>query len=98
MVTQLRGLHRRTYEALFRIPVASNLVWEELRSMLVAIADAAEEGSDFVRIKRNGRTLFLRRPLANRMGDVGILMKVRHFLERSTGLTGKPPLERLHLV
>jgi hypothetical protein len=98
MITQLHGLHRKTYDALFRDPVARGMEWQEIRSMLVALADAVEEDSDFVRIKRNGRTLFLHRPQGSIVEDVETLMKVRSFLKRSTVPSGQIEPQRLHLV
>ena len=98
MVTQLHGLHLRTYDTLFQDPVTRNLEWQEVRSMLVALADTIEEDSDFVRIKRNGRTLFLHRPQGSGIEDVETLMKVRRFLEQSSAASGQPVPERLHLV
>lgn len=98
MITQLHGLHRKTYDALFRDPVARNLEWQEVRSMLVALADAVEEDSDFVRIKRNGKTLVLHRPQSGGFEDVETLMQVRCFLERSAAASGEQEPQRPHLV
>ena len=98
MTTQLHGLHRKTYDALFQDPVARNLEWQEVRSMLVALADAVEEDSDSLRIKRNGKTLVLHRPQSGVFGDLETLMQVRGFLKQSVAPLRQPEVQSLHLV
>jgi hypothetical protein len=98
MITQLHGLHRKTYDALFQDPVARNLEWQEVRSMLVALADAVEEDSDSLRIKRNGKTLVLHRPQSAGFEDLETLMQVRGFLKQSVAPLRQPEVQSLHLV
>jgi hypothetical protein len=83
MDTQLAGAHRTTYDAVFQHPVARNLKWADVRSMLVAVADSVEEHTDVLKVTRNGKSLIVHRPNRTGMGDVAELMKVRSFLEQS---------------
>jgi len=91
MNTQLNGSHRTTYEAIFQHPVARNLKWVDVRSMLMAIADSSEEHGDVLKLSRNGSGLTLHRPSRSGMDDVAELMKVRHFLEHSGAATATAP-------
>jgi hypothetical protein len=96
--TQLAESHRRTYDAVFQHPVARNLQWLEVRSMLVALADVVEEDSDVLKVTRNGKSLVLHRPYRKGMGDIEELMKVRHFLERSGDAVKEPTADGVHLL
>jgi hypothetical protein len=76
--------HRSTYDAVFQHPVARNLEWMDLRSMLGSLAEVAELGSGgALKFTRNGETLVLHPPGRKDFSDVQALMDVRHFLERS---------------
>jgi hypothetical protein len=98
MDTQLTGSHRTTFDAVFQHPVARNLKWVDVRSMLVAVADSVEEHSEVLKVTRNGKLLTLHRPNRSGMDDVEELMKVRHFLSQSGEASPKPVAEGLHLL
>jgi len=98
MKTELSGPHRTTYEAVFRHPVARNLQWLEVRSLLVALADDVEENDDVLKVTRNGKTLILHRPRRKGIDDVEELMKVRHFLETSGEVSRQPMVDEMHLL
>jgi hypothetical protein len=87
METQSFGIHQSTYDALFQHPIARNLQWRDVRSMLGAVADVTEERSGNVKFTRNGQTLVVHPPRHKDFSDVQELMKVRHFLDQS----GEPP-------
>jgi hypothetical protein len=98
METQLNGPHRNTYNAVFRHPVARNLEWRDVRSMLVAVADAVQEQNGVLKVTRHGRTLVLHRPFRKGMDDVHELMKVRRFLEQADAVLQQPIAEGVHLL
>ena len=54
--SNLSGAQQRTYEAIFRHPVAHNLELHEVRSLLTALADASEEHNGTLKVIRNGQT------------------------------------------
>ena len=83
--------HKSTYNAVFQHPVARNLHWRDVRSMLGAMADIVEEPNGNLRVTRNEQTLVLHPPRGKDVAEVDELMAIRHFLERS-GACGK--LER----
>src|SRR3954463_3616579 len=86
MESNTLGTHQETYDAVFRHPIARNLQWREVRSMLGTLAEVSENGGH-VKFTRNGVTLALRRPRGKDLSDAQEVMQVRHFLERS----GPPP-------
>jgi hypothetical protein len=91
METQLHGSHQSTYDALFQHPIARNLQWRDVWSMLKAMsdADAVEENNGNLKVTRNGQTQVLHRPRGKDLADEKELMQIRHFLERSGALV--PP-------
>jgi hypothetical protein len=91
MHTQTLGSHQVTYDAVFQHPVARNLQWREVRAMLGHVSDAVveEHGGD-VKFTRNGQTLTVHPPRRKDFSDVASVMKVRHFLERSSEAPPSP--------
>ena len=87
METRSFGIHQSTYDALFQHPIARNLQWHDVPSMLGALADVTEERSGNLKFTRNGQTLVVHPPRRKDFSDVQELMKVRHFLHQS----GEPP-------
>lgn len=79
--TQTLGIHRGTYDAVFRHPLARNLAWRDVRSMLDALPDVVlEEHDGTLKLSGLGRTLILHRPPRKTMDDVQELMNLRRFL------------------
>ena len=98
MDTQMLGSHRSTYEAVFRHPVARNLQWRDVRSMLAAFATVSEERNGNLKFSRNGQTLTVSPPRHKDFSDVQELMRVRQFLERSGTASQEAVAEGVHLL
>lgn len=98
MEMQLTGSHQSTYNAVFQHPVARNLAWVDVRSMLIALADVVQENDDVLKITRHGKTLAVRRPYRKGMGDIEELMKIRHFLEQSAVAPESQVLDGVHVL
>jgi hypothetical protein len=98
METTTLGNHQRTYDAVFQHPIARNLQWRDVRSMLTSLSEATEEHTDHVKFTRNGQSLTIHPPKRKDFSDVQELMQIRHFLERSG--TPVPPTvaEGVHLL
>jgi hypothetical protein len=92
MESELSGPHKKIYDRIFQHPMAHNLQWREVWSMLSAITDAVatEDDKGNLKVARNGQTLMLHRPRGKDLADKKELMQVRHFLERS-GVQVPPP-------
>src|SRR6266576_1371227 len=83
MGTQTSGIHQSTREAVFQHPVARNLQWRDVRSMLAALSDMTEEHGETCKFTRKGHTVTVHVPRRKDFSDVKELMQIRHFLERS---------------
>jgi hypothetical protein len=83
METQVLKAHQGTYDAVFQHPLARNLQWRDVRSMLGALAAVTEERGGNLKFTRNGRTLTVHPPKRKDFSDVQELMQIRHFLESS---------------
>lgn len=81
--TMPAGAHQSTYDAIFQHPLSRNLQWRDVRVMLMAMADTAEEHDGTLKVTRNGQTLVLHAPVRKGFSDVHELMNIRHFLETS---------------
>ena len=77
----MRNKHRNTLQAIFAVPVRSNIPWRDIEAMLEA--DGAEitegEGSR-VRISLNGVRAVFHRPHPRIETDKGTVRSVRRFL------------------
>ncbi|MDB5296710.1 MAG: hypothetical protein JWO31_2693 [Phycisphaerales bacterium] len=98
MKRETLGSHRSTYDAVFQHPVARNLDWRDLRSMLGSLSEVEEAGSGTVKFTRNGQSLTLHPPRHKDFSDVHALMDVRHFLERSGVEAPEEPAAGVHLL
>lgn len=98
METQSLGVHQGTYDSLFRHPIARNLQWRDVRSMLGALSDATEEHGEAVKFTRNGVTLVVHPPKRKDFSDVDELMRVRHFLSAEPRLGQAGVAEGAHLL
>jgi hypothetical protein len=83
MELQLTGSHRHAYDALFQHPVARNLQWRDVWSMLGVIGDAVEGQNGNLKVTLNGQTLVLHRPRGKDLADAKEVSQIRNFLERS---------------
>ena len=98
METKTLGNHQSTYDAVFQHPIARNLQWRDVRSMLTSLSDATEEHSDHLRFTRNGQSLTIHPPKRKDFSDVQELMQIRHFLERSGTPVPPTAAEGIHLL
>ena len=96
MQPELSSSHRSTYDAMFHHPVARNLHWREVRSMLEAVGKVVEEHNGNLKVTRNGQMLLLHRPRKNII-QVQEIMDIRRFLEQS-GEPAAPPAGGAHLL
>ena len=96
----LSGHHKKTYEAIFRHPVAHNLEWHDVRSLLEAVAEVTEGHNDAIQATRNGRTVIVHPPNHHKSAmTVDDLLAVRRFLEQSGETVGSAAVASgIHLL
>jgi hypothetical protein len=100
MNSQFSGSHLKVYHRVFEHPIANNLQWREVWSMLNAMTDAVavEDAGGNLKVTRNGQSLVLHRPRGKDLADKKELMLVRHFLERSGAPPAPPATPGTHLL
>ncbi len=98
MTMQLSSAHQITFNSIFQHPVARNLKWVDVRSMLISLADSVEKDAEILKLTKHGKTLTLHRPNRSGMDDVAELMKVRHFLDQSNAVEQKALAEEVHAL
>jgi hypothetical protein len=84
MDISMSKVHQTTYKALFQHPIAHNLQWHDVRSMLDALTEVTEELNGNLKFSRHGEVLILHPPKHKDLSDTKEVMKIRHFLERSS--------------
>ena len=78
--------HDRTLAVIFRHPIAGDLKWRDVDSLLKSLgAELEERAGSRVAIFLNGRTAVLHRPHPSPNLDKGAVRDIRRFLE-STGV------------
>lgn len=95
-IAQLSGQHLRTYRTIFQHPISHNLDWRQVRELLKAVADVVEEPNGNLRVARNGQTLVLQPSQTKDVSESGIVMDLRHFLQRSEAATPEASGEGAH--
>jgi hypothetical protein len=84
MEISMSKVHQSTYKAIFQHPIAHNLPWHDVRSMLEALAEVTEEHNGNLKFTRHGEVLIFHPPKHKDLSDTKEVMQIRHFLERST--------------
>jgi len=84
----LSGAHLRAYNAIFQHPIAHNLEWRAVRSLLTHIGQATEEPNGNLRVVRNGQVIVLHPPRTKDVSEADEIMALRHFLEKSEPAPG----------
>jgi len=92
------GSHRGTYDALFQHPIARNLRWRDVRSLLDSLAEVEEGSGGSLKFTRNGHTLVIHPPRRKDFADVHALMNVRRFLEESRPASPAVAADGVHLL
>jgi hypothetical protein len=98
MTGHLPAEHQLTYDQLFQHPIARNLEWRHLRTLLASLADTVEEHAENVKFTRNGQTLVVHPPRRKDFSDVQELMKIRHFLETSSFPAAGAAVDGAHML
>lgn len=83
MTTHLTGSHRNTLAAIFQHPVARNLHWRDVRSLLGALAEVVEEPNGNLKVTRGEHMLVVHPSYDKVVAGIDEVMEIRHFLQRS---------------
>lgn len=76
--------NRKTLNLVFKRPVPSDLRWNEIETLLIALkAEISEGNGSRVRIALNGIKAVFHRPHPTRETDKGAVISMRKFLENA---------------
>jgi hypothetical protein len=98
MTTTLSSAHQATLDAIRRHPAVHNLHWNEVRSLLEAIAEVRPHGNGSIKYTRNGQTLLLHPDSHKDIDTDEQLKEVRQFLERSNEVLTPPEGSGVNLL
>ncbi len=80
----LSSKHRKTLRAIYAEPVRSNVAWDAIEKLFVALGAEITEGSGSrVRVALDGVRAVFHRPHPQRETDKGALKSVRRFLREA---------------
>ena len=75
---------RKTYEAIFKEPVRSDILWQNIENLLLALgAEISEGNGSRVRIQLNGERAVFHRPHPEKVTDKGAVKSMRKFLNNA---------------
>jgi hypothetical protein len=78
------GRHRKTYEAIFKDPVLSGILWSDIEGLLIALGAELSEGrGSRVRIVLRGVRAVFHRPHPAKETDRGAVKSMRRFLQEA---------------
>lgn len=78
----MTGKHKKTLRAIFANPVRSNITWEDIEALLMALGAERDKGSGSrIRFVLNGIRATFHRPHPRKETDRGAVKSVRRFLE-----------------
>ena len=98
MKPPLTKSHQGTYDAIFRHPVAHNLQWRDVRSMLGELGTVVDQENGHFKTTCGGETLILHPANDKLLPDVDVVMAIRHFLKR-VGMDHPPAAQAgIHLL
>jgi hypothetical protein len=82
-LSSLTSSQQRTYNTIFQHPVSHNLEWRQVRALLAALGEVAEEPNGNLKVTRNGKVLVLHPSRTKDVAETEELMVLRHFLEQA---------------
>jgi hypothetical protein len=76
--------HWKILEAIFTNPPPSNIMWNDIESLLLALGAELSEGSGSrIRVKLNERRAVFHRPHPQKETDKGSVKSMKRFLEQA---------------
>jgi hypothetical protein len=76
--------HKKTLESVFKDPVLSNVIWDDIENLFIALGAEITEGSGSrVRIALNNVKAVFHRPHPEKETDKGALKSIRQYLKNA---------------
>ncbi len=83
LLSTLTGSHLRTYEAIFQHPLAHNLGWHDVHTLLRYIGEVVDEPNGNLKVTRHGEILVLHPVRTKEVSTSEEVLALRHFLQRA---------------
>ena len=74
----LNGHHKRTFETIFQHPIAHNLAWRDLKSLLAGLGELVEGENGSFELIRDGQEVTLHAPRFKDYATEGDILGIRH--------------------
>lgn len=75
---------KRTLEAIFKTPVPSNVIWEDVEKLFIHLGARIKEGNGSrLAVELNGIRAYFHRPHPQKETDKGALVSAKRFLENA---------------
>jgi hypothetical protein len=76
--------HERTLKAIFKTPVQSSVIWDDIEKLFKNLGARIKEGDGSrLAVELNGVRAYFHRPHPRKETDKGALVSVRRFLENA---------------
>jgi hypothetical protein len=98
MKLSLTTAHQLTYDTIFGHPVAPNLAWRDVRSLLENLGHVAVQPNGHLRVTCNGQSMVLHPAQDHSITSLDEQKLLRHFLAKVTNETAAPPTSGTHLL
>ncbi|MFT4554028.1 MAG: hypothetical protein ACI9S8_002673 [Chlamydiales bacterium] len=80
----MKRKHKKTLESVFKDPVLSNVIWDDIENLFIALGAEITEGSGSrVRIALNNVKAVFHRPHPEKETDKGALKSIRQYLKNA---------------
>jgi hypothetical protein len=95
---KLNRSHAATYDAIYQHPLAHNLDWRDVFSMLGALGELSRDPKGNVKVVRNGHSMVLHPTRNKDVAEADELMAIRRFLRRSAPVPAAEAAAGTHLL
>ena len=80
----MNSRQEKTLSELFKRPIQSSILWNDIESLLISLgAEITEGNGSRVRIRLNGQRAVFHRPHPQKETDKGAIVSMRRFLENA---------------
>lgn len=81
---EINAKHKKTLKAVFQLPVKSNIKWDDIEALFIALGVQVSEGNGSrVRVYMNGIRAVFHRPHPEKETDKGAVKSVQRFLKEA---------------
>lgn len=84
VLSKLNSKNKKTLEAIFKKPIPSNIRWEDIENLFIALGAHITQGAGSrLGVKLNSERAVFHRPHPEKITDKGAVCSVRRFLQNA---------------